>query len=74
MEKMYTIIAYLVPMDRKIKTTIYVKADSIKDALHIIRRDHNIFEENVLKIKVTPKKSHIKSSFDWTINEMPELN
>jgi hypothetical protein len=74
MEKMYTIICFLVPMDRKLKTTIYVKADSIKEALNIIRRDHNIFEENVLKIKVTPKKSRIKSTFDWTINEISELN
>ena len=74
MEKMYTIICFLVPMDRKIKTSIYVKADSIAEALNIIRRDHNIFEENVLKIKVTPKKSRIKSTFDWTICEIPKLN
>jgi len=74
MEKMYTIICFLVPMDRKIKTTIYVKAESISAALNIIRRDHNIFEENVLKIKITPKKSRIKSTFDWTICEIPKIN
>ena len=61
-------------MDRKIKTTIYVKADSISAALNIIRKEHNIFEENVLKIKVTPKKSRIKSTFDWTICEIHKLN
>lgn len=71
---MYTIIAYLVPMDRKIKTTIYVKAESIKEALDIIRRDHNIFEENVIKIKIDKKKSRIKSKFDWTISEFYDLN
>lgn len=71
---MYTIICFLVPMDRKIKTKIYVKTDSIKEALNIIRRDHNIFEENVLTIKVTPKKSRIKSTFDWTICEIPKVN
>jgi hypothetical protein len=71
---MYTISCYLVPMDRKILTTIYVKAESIKEALQILRKNHNIFEENVVKIKVSKKKSKIKSKFDWTISEFYDLN
>ena len=53
---MYKIYCVLVPKRPEIKTKLMIEAGSFKEALDILRRDHNIFEENVYKIVLTDKK------------------
>lgn len=71
---MYKIICYLVPKRPEIKTRVYIKANTIKECIEILRKEHNIFEETIYKIERTDKKNATKSDFDWTISEFSRYN
>lgn len=71
---MYKITCYLVPKRPEIKTKIFIKANSIKECLEILRKDHNIFEETVHKIELKDQKKEKFTPFDWTISEFHRSN
>ena len=71
---MYKIYCVLVTKRPEIKTKLMIEAGSFKQALDILRRDHNIFEENVYKIVLTDKKKSNSKPFDWTISEFSRFN
>lgn len=71
---MYKIYCVLVPKRPEIKTKLMIEAGSFKEALDILRRDHNIFEENVYKILLIDKKKSNSKQFDWTISEFSRFN
>ena len=71
---MYKIICYLVPQRPEIKTKIFISAQSIKECIEILRKEHNIFEETIYKIERTDKKNPTKSQIDWTIAEFSRYN
>lgn len=71
---MYKIYCILVPKRPEIKTKLTIEAKSFKEALEILRKDHNIFEENVYKIELKDKKKSNSEPFDWTISEFYRHN
>jgi len=71
---MYKITCYLVPQRPEIKTRVYIKANTIKECIEILRKEHNIFEETIYRIERTDKKNPKKSDFDWTISEFSRYN
>ena len=71
---MYKITCYLVPKRPEMKTKIFIKANSIKEVLEILRKEHNIFEETVYKIELKDKKKEKFEPFDWTISEFHRNN
>lgn len=71
---MYKIYCILVPKRPEIRTKLIIEASSFKEALDILRKDHNIFEENVYKILLINKKKSDSKPFDWTISEFSRYN
>ena len=71
---MYKITCYLVPKRPEVKTKLFIDANSIKECLDILRKDHNIFEETVYKIELKDKKKDKFQQFDWTISEFNQRN
>lgn len=71
---MYKVTCYLVPKRPEIKTKLFIKANSFKQVLEILRKEHNIFEETVQKIELKEQKKEKFVPFDWTISEFPSKN
>lgn len=71
---MYKITCYLVPKRPEMKTKLFIKANSIKEVIEILRKEHNIFEETIYKIELKDKKKDKFQPFDWTINEFNRNN
>ena len=71
---MYKIYLILVPKRPEIKTKLNIEAKSFKEALEILRKEHNIFEENVYKIELKEKKNIKQEPFDWTISDFYRHN